>query len=185
MYFCYNYCLATYLDWFPTYLTQYRHYNLKQMGFYASLPLLAGTVGDLAGGWLSDAMVRATSNVKQSRRVVAVAGFLLAAAGIIPATLTQDPQTCVIWSCIAFFGLEITVGVSWAIPLDIGGDCAGSVSSVMNMCGNIGGAISPAALAYLVKAYGWNVPFLVASALCAIAAVLFYTKIDASRRIEV
>jgi sugar phosphate permease len=76
------------------------------------------------------------------------------------------------------------VGVSWAIPLDIGGDCAGSVSSVMNMCGNIGGAISPAALAYLVKAYGWNVPFLVASALCAIAAVLYYTKIDASRHIE-
>jgi sugar phosphate permease len=185
MYFCYNYCLATYLDWFPTYLNQYRHYNLKQMGFYASLPLLAGTVGDLAGGWLSDAMLRATSNVKQSRRVVAVAGFLVAAAGIIPATLTQDPQTCVVWSCIAFFGLEITVGVSWAIPLDIGGDCAGSVSSVMNMCGNIGGAISPAALAYLVKAYGWNVPFLVASASCAIAAALYYTKIDAGRRIEV
>ena len=53
---------------------------------------------------------------------------------------------------MAFFGLEMTVGVSWAIPLDIGGDFAGSVSSVMNMCGNIGGAISPAALAYLVQA---------------------------------
>jgi sugar phosphate permease len=185
MYFCYNYCLATYLDWFPTYLTQYRHYNLKQMGFYASLPLLAGTLGDLLGGWLSDLLLRATLDVKKSRRVVAVAGFLIAAAGIIPATLTHDPQTCVIWSCIAFFGLEITVGVSWAIPLDIGGDCAGSVSSVMNMCGNIGGAISPAALAYLVKAYGWNVPFLVASALCAIAGMLFYTKIDASRHIEI
>jgi sugar phosphate permease len=184
MYFCYNYCLATYLDWFPTYLHQHRGYDLKQMGFYASLPLLAGTVGDLAGGWVSDILLRSTSNVRQSRRVVAVAGFLVAAAGIIPATLTSDPQTCVVWSCIAFFGLEITVGVSWAIPLDIGGDCAGSVSSVMNMCGNIGGAISPAALAYLVKAYGWNVPFLVASMLCAIAAVLYYTKIDASRRIE-
>ena len=107
----------------------------------------------------------------------------VAAAGILPATLTTDPQTCVLWSCIAFFGLELTVGVAWAIPLDIGGDCAGSVSSVMNMCGNIGGAISPAALAYLVKAYGWNVPFLVASSLCAIAAAL-YAKIDASRRIE-
>jgi sugar phosphate permease len=182
MYFCYNYCLSTYLDWFPTYLHQYRGYDLKRMGFYASLPLLAGTVGDLAGGWLSDILLRITSNVKRSRRVVAVAGFLLASAGIIPATLTHDPQTCVMWSCIAFFGLEITVGVSWAIPLDIGGDCAGSVSSVMNMCGNIGGAISPAALAYLVKAYGWNVPFLVASSLCAIGAAI-YGKIDASRRI--
>jgi sugar phosphate permease len=184
MYFCYNYCLSTYVDWFPTYLHQHRGYDLKQMGFYASLPLLAGTVGDLVGGWLSDVLLRITSNVKQSRRVVAVAGFLLAAAGIVPATLTTDPQTCVLWSCIAFFGLEITVGVSWAIPLDIGGDCAGSVSSVMNMCGNIGGAISPAALAYLVKAYGWNVPFLVASSLCVIGAVLYSTRIDASRRIE-
>jgi MFS transporter, ACS family, glucarate transporter len=184
MYFCYNYCLSTYLDWFPTYLHQYRNYDLKRMGLYASLPLLAGTVGDLAGGWLSDILLRATSDVKQSRRVVGVAGFLLASAGIIPATLTHDPQTCVVWSCIAFFGLEITVGVSWAIPLDIGGDCAGSVSSVMNMCGNIGGAISPAALAYLVKAYGWNVPFLVASALCAMGAIIYYTKIDANRPIE-
>jgi sugar phosphate permease len=184
MYFCYTYCLSTYLDWFPTYLHQYRGYDLKQMGFYASLPLLVGTVGDLAGGWFSDVLLHRTANVKRSRRVVAVGGFLLAAAGIIPATLTTDPQTCVAWSCIAFFGLEITVGVSWAIPLDIGGDCAGSVSSVMNMCGNIGGAISPAALAYLVKAYGWNVPFLVASMLCAIAAVLYFTKIDASRPVE-
>ena len=183
MYFCYNYCLATYLDWFPTYLHQYRGYDLKRMGFYASLPLLAGTVGDLAGGWLSDVLLRRTMNVKRSRRVVAVGGFLVAAIGIIPATLTMDPQTCVAWSCIAFFGLEITVGVSWAIPLDIGGDCAGSVSSVMNMCGNIGGAIAPTALAYLVKAYGWNVPFLVASMLCTIGALL-YGKIDASRRIE-
>jgi sugar phosphate permease len=183
MYFCYNYCLATYLDWFPTYLHQSRGYDLKRMGFYASLPLLAGTVGDLAGGWFSDILLRMTSNVKLSRRVVAAAGFLLAAGAILPATLTTDPQTCVMWSCIAFFGLEVTVGVSWAIPLDIGGDCAGSVSSVMNMCGNIGGAISPAALAYLVKAYGWNVPFLVASSLCVIGAVL-YTRIDASRRME-
>lgn len=183
MYFCYNYCLATYLDWFPTYLNQYRGYTLKRMGLYASLPLLAGTVGDLLGGWISDALLKRTSNVKRSRRIVAVTGFLIAACGIIPATLTNDPQICVVWSCIAFFGLEITVGVSWAIPLDIGGDCAGSVASVMNMCGNIGGAISPAALAYLVKGYGWNVPFLVASSLCVIGAAL-YGKIDASRRIE-
>ncbi len=104
MYFCYNYCLSTYLDWFPTYLKEYRGYDLKRMGFYASLPLLAGTVGDLAGGWLSDVLLRRTLNVKRSRRVVGVGGFIVAAAGIIPATLTGDPQTCVAWSCIAFFG---------------------------------------------------------------------------------
>ena len=54
MYFCYQYALAVYLDWFPTYLNSHRGFDLKQMGFYASLPLLAGTLGDLAGGWFSD-----------------------------------------------------------------------------------------------------------------------------------
>jgi len=182
MYFCYNYCLSTYLDWFPTYLKEFRGYTLAQMGFYASLPMLAGTVGDLAGGWLSDILLRRTSNVNRSRRVVAISGFLIGAIAILPATLTANPKICVALSCLAFFGIEITVGVSWAIPLDIGGDCAGSVSSVMNMCGNIGGAISPTALAYLVKAYGWNVPFLVTSGLC-LAAALLYGKIDAGKRI--
>ena len=100
----------------------------------------------------------------------------------MPATFTASPTASVWYTCIAVFGLETTVGVSWAIPLDIGGDYAGSVSAVMNTCGNIGGAISPALLAYLVRSYGWNVPFVVASALCVAAAMLF-GRIDATRRI--
>jgi sugar phosphate permease len=182
MYFCYQYALAVYLDWFPTYLNTHRGFDLRQMGFYASLPLLAGVVGDLAGGWFSDLLLRRTGNVTRARRIVGIAGFLIAALGIIPATLTHDAKLCVAFSCLAFGGLELTVGVSWAIPLDIGGDFAGCTASVMNMCGNIGGAISPALLAYLVTGFGWDVPFFVTSALCIIGA-LIYAKIDASKRI--
>ena len=182
MYFCYQYALAVYLDWFPTYLNTHRGFNLKQMGFYASLPLLAGTLGDLAGGWLSDLFLRRTGNVTHARRIVGIAGFIIAAVGILPATLTHDPKLCVAFSCLAFGGLELTVGVSWAIPLDIGGDFAGCTASVMNMCGNIGGAISPALLAYLVRGFGWDVPFFVTSVLCVFGAII-YAKIDASKRI--
>jgi sugar phosphate permease len=109
-------------------------------------------------------------------------GFLMAAAFILPATFTSSSTTCVWYTCLALFGLESTVGVSWAIPLDIGADYAGSVSAVMNTCGNIGGAISPALLAYLVRDYGWNVPFVFTAVLCLIAAALF-SRIDATRRI--
>ena len=182
MYFCYGYGLAVYLDWFPTYLRDHRGFTLAQMGFFASLPLLAGTVGDLAGGWISDILAKRGGNLKRGRQVVAISGFLLASIGIVPATLTADPYLSVAFSCLAFFGLELTVGVSWAIPLDVGGDFAGSVSAVMNTMGNIGGAISPTVLAYLVEGYGWNAPFLVASALCLAGAIL-YLKIDATRRI--
>ncbi|MDX1980680.1 MAG: MFS transporter [Bryobacteraceae bacterium] len=182
MYFCYGYCLAVYLDWFPTYLNSHRGFDLKKMGFYASLPLFAGTLGDLLGGWASDRIGERTGNLRMARKVVAITGFLIAAASILPATFTKDPYISVLFSCIALFGLELTVGVSWAVPLDVGGDFAGSVSSVMNTCGNIGGAISPTLLAYLVNAYGWDRPFVVASALC-LAAALLFARIDASKQI--
>jgi len=182
MYFLYGYCLSVYLDWFPTYLNAHRGFSLTRMGIFASLPLLAGTAGDLLGGSLSDWLAARGSSLTVARRAVAMGGFLIAGASILPATLTSNPEWSVVYSCAAFFGLELTVGVSWAIPLDIGGDFAGSVSAVMNTCGNIGGAISPALLAYLVGAYGWDVPFLVAASLCLLAAVL-HLKIDAGRSI--
>lgn len=180
-YFCYTYALSTYLDWFPTYLKEYRRYSLTQMGFYAMLPLLAGTAGDFIGGWVSDIRVRQTSNLN-SRRLIAIAGFAIGATAIVPATLTNTPGLCVLFTCLALFGIELTVGVSWAIPLDIAGDRAGSVSSLMNTCGQIGGAISPTALAYAVKLYGWNVPFFITAGLCALGAAL-YCKIDIERKV--
>ena len=143
MYFCYGYAIDIYLDWFPKYLNEHRGFNLTQMGMYASLPLLAGAAGDLLGGTVSDRCAKRFGNLKVARRAVALAGFLLAAVFILPATFTQHSTASVLYSCVAVFGLEVTVGVSWAIPLDIGGDYAGSVASVMNTFGNLGSAVSP------------------------------------------
>jgi sugar phosphate permease len=182
MYFCYNFNLNVYNDWFPTYLHDSRGMTLAKMGIYASLPLFAGTLGDIAGGSFSDLVLKRTANVNLARRWVAIAGFILSAAATIPAIFARDPRVSVAFYCAAFFGLEWTVGISWAVPLDIGGDFAGSVSAVMNTLGNLGGAISATVVTYAASRYGWNSPFLITSALCLIAAVL-YLKIDSSRRI--
>ncbi len=182
MYFCYGYAISVYLDWFPKYLNDHRGFDLGAMGLYASLPLFAGTLGDLLGGWLSDVRAKRSGNLGAARRGVAMTGFLLAAASILPATFTGNAVASVWYTCVAVFALELTVGVSWAIPLDIGGDYAGSVSAVMNMGGNVGGALSPAALAYLVRGYGWEAPFVFTSALCLVAAALF-VRINATKRI--
>jgi sugar phosphate permease len=127
MYFCYNYSLSVYVDWFPTYLREARGMTLAQMGFYASLPLLAGTAGDLLGGWCSDIVLKRTNNVNLARRWVAIAGFAVCALATVPAALASDVQTSVAFYSLAFFSLEWTVGISWAVPLDIGGDFAGSL----------------------------------------------------------
>jgi MFS transporter, ACS family, glucarate transporter len=182
MYFCYAYNLSVYLVWFPKYLNDHRGFNLHQMGYYASLLLLSATVGDVFGGWISDLWARRSFDLRTARRLVGAGGFLLSALSMIPASLTSDPLTSVWFSCLAIFGLESTVGVSWAITLDIGADSAGSVSAVMNTCGNIGGAIGSALSAYLVVYLGWKAPFLVMAGLSFLAAVL-YLQINASQRL--
>ena len=53
MYFCYGYALNMFLAYYPKYLEAARGYTLKEMGFFASLPLAAGVVGDICGGVFS------------------------------------------------------------------------------------------------------------------------------------
>ena len=180
MYFCYAYNVGVYLTWFPKYLSDHRGFSLQKMGLYASLPLLAGTVGDLCGGWISDILARRVFDIKMARRVVAVVGFLLAAVSIVLASLTADPLKSVFYSCFGMLGLELTVGVSWAVTIDIGGESAGSVSALMNTFGNTGGATASVLTGYLVQAAGWNLPFLIVSGLSVVAALLFI-RIDAGR----
>ncbi|AJP72675.1 MFS transporter [Sphingomonas hengshuiensis] len=184
MYFCYAYCINIFLTWFPTYLHDARGFDIAMMGMMASMPLMAGVLGDLAGGWFSDRLVRRGTGLKMARRAVAVAGFLVAAVMIPLAASMADPVSSVACFCLALFGLELTVGVSWAVTLDIGGDYAGSVSAVMNTLGNIGAAIAAAVTGYIVASSGWFAAFSVLAVLCVIAALLFLV-IDASQRLHV
>jgi sugar phosphate permease len=183
MYAFYGYNIGIYLSWFPKYLSDAHDVSLKTMGVYASLPLLAGVAGDVAGGWISDLICKGTGNLRLARRVVAVFGFLLAATAMIAACLSAgEPIVAVLWFCAAVFGLELTVGVSWAVALDIGDEFAGSVSAVMNTGGNLGATVAAAATGYIVTAYGWNEAFYVLAFL-SVAAALLFLKIDATQRV--
>jgi MFS family permease len=152
------------------------------MGLFASLPLMAGVVGDITGGWVSDRLLHRWGHVTLARRVVAVVGFLLAAVAIPAGVLSASPLVSVAWFALAVFGLELTVGVSWALTLDVGGIFAGSVSAVMNTFGNIGGALAAVITGYILHWSGWNAAMFVLAALSAIGALLFL-RIDASRPI--
>src|SRR5215469_12441337 len=66
-YFCFFYGAYFYLTWFPTYLIEYRHLPLKDVGVLASVPLIAAMIGDLAGGLLTDALLRKTGRLTWSR----------------------------------------------------------------------------------------------------------------------
>ena len=87
MYACYGYSIGIYLSWFPKYLVDAHGFSLTQMGFYASLPLMAGVAGDIAGAALGSYMVWEARNLGMSKwQMTRMAGnvgvdFLL---GLIP-----------------------------------------------------------------------------------------------------
>jgi MFS family permease len=172
MYFCYGWVLWLYMLWLPTYFIEARHFTAIKTGLATSIPLLAATVTNVAGGWISDKLARRWSDLRRGRTRVSVIGFAIAGLALIPGVLVQNNVISLAWITVALAGLELTVAVSWAICLDIGGEFTGSVSSIMNMLGNIGGAIAAVVIGYLSTLLGWNWPFLTASVLCVIAALL-------------
>jgi sugar phosphate permease len=177
-YFTYLYCLWIFLSWLPSYLVSYRGFTLLKMGSYASLPLGAGVLGDAVGGWLTDFLLMKTGSVKFARRSVAIMGMLGCAFCILPAAFTASPLTAVYCLTGAMFFLETIIGPSWAVPMDIGGEYSGTVSGMMNMGGQIGGALSPTVFGFLVARGSWVEPFVIAACLLFIGAGIWAFWID-------
>jgi sugar phosphate permease len=182
-YFTYVYCLWIFLTWLTKYLIDVRHFTLLKGGLLASLPLWAGVIGDTVGGLATDWLLRRTGNAKLARSSVAITGLLGCAVFIVPAALTEDPYVAVACLTASMFFLECTIGPSWAVPMDTGGKYSGTVSGMMNMAGNFGGAISPIVFGYLAYGDKWQAPFIVAAGLLVVGAAIWAFWIDPNKAI--
>jgi sugar phosphate permease len=182
-YFTYVYCLWIFLTWLTKYLIDVRHFTLLKGGLLASLPLWAGVIGDTVGGLATDWLLRRTGNPRLARSGVAITGLLGCAVFIVPAALTDDPYLAVGCLTVSMFFLECTIGPSWAVPMDTGGKYSGTVSGMMNMAGNIGGALSPIVFGYLAVGDKWEAPFIVAAGLLVIGAGIWAFWIDPTKPI--
>jgi sugar phosphate permease len=177
-YFTYVYCLWIFLSWLPSYLIEYRHFTLLKVGIFGSLPLWAGVVGDTFGGVATDWLLLKTGRTKLARRLVAIVGMLGCAVFIVPAALAENAVTAIACLTAAMFFLECTIGPSWAVPMHVGGTYSGTVSGMMNMAGNIGGALSPIVFGILVQYGSWQAPFIVAAALLVFGAAVWAFWLD-------
>src|ERR1700674_3292075 len=160
-YGCFFYGTYFFLTWYPTYLQEYRHFSLKSLGFVASLPLFAGMVGDIVGGSLSALVSRRTARLKLARRIVAVPGLLASGALLIPTATTHNAWTAVTCLAISFFSFELVIGPAWAVPMDVGGEYSGTVSSVMNTAGALAASVSPVVFGFFAQRGSWIAPFFV------------------------
>ncbi|MHB1936738.1 MAG: MFS transporter [Acidobacteriaceae bacterium] len=182
-YGCFFYGVYFFLSWYPTYLEVYRHFSLKSLGFVASIPLFAAMAGDVLGGSISDWVYRRTGRLKFSRRIVAAPAMLIAGLFLIPTALSQHPWMAVLFLALSFFFLDMALGPSWAVAMDVGGEFSGTVSSIMNSAGAIGASVSPIVFGFFVQRGSWVVPFLVTAGMLAGGALVWAFLIDPDKSV--
>jgi ACS family D-galactonate transporter-like MFS transporter len=170
-----NCTLVFFLTWFPTYLATERHMGFIKVGFYAVLPFIAGAIGVMLGGVISDMLLRRTGSANIARKAPMVAGLLLAAT-IMTANFVDSNLAVIAILSIAFFGQGL-VGLGWAVITDIAPKKAmGLAAGVFNLATNMAGIITPLAIGFIVKATGsfvWALTLVAALALTGVFAYLF------------
>jgi ACS family glucarate transporter-like MFS transporter len=167
----FTFCYVTYIffSWFFIYLSRVRGLDLKSSALYSMLPFLAMVGGALLGGWVADWIT-----VHVSRRLgrcgVAAFGLLLASVFLALATQVESARVASIVLAGGAGAIYLSQSAFWAVTADIAGKSAGTVSGLMNMGGQLGGAITASLTPWIAEHFGWTASFLTAAVVCLVGS---------------
>ena len=152
-----QYCINTltyfFLTWFPVYLVQERHMTILKAGFIAALPAVAGFIGGVLGGVISDKLIKRGHSISLARKTPIVGGMLLSMTMIICNYVSADWVVVAVMSA-AFFGKGIGA-LGWAVVADTSPKEAGGLSGALfNTFGNAAGITTPIVIGYILQATG-------------------------------
>jgi len=148
-----NSTLVFFLTWFPTYLATERHMAWLKVGIFAVLPFIAASVGVVAGGQVSDFLLRRTGNATLARKLPIIAGLLLASC-IVAANFLDDNALVIAVLSVAFFGQGM-VNLGWTLITDVAPKpLIGLTGGVFNLCANLAGIVTPLVVGFIVASTG-------------------------------
>jgi len=180
--FCYIYVYTFFQTWFHTFLVRGRHVP-ERLFWLSSLPYLVGACGNLAGGAMSDAMVRRLGSTN-GRRFVGVTALGIAAASLLAATLTRAPVITIALLSLAYGAITVQQSSAFGVCLDLSHRSAGTMVGVFNTVCQLGGLVGSVAFGYIVERFGsYDAPFLPMTALLLLGAAVWW-RIDASQELN-
>lgn len=143
------------LAWIPTYLLSVKKFSVMNMGFVAAAPWVGAVIGNLLGGLVSDRLLAKRRKPGMMLSALATAGMMFA--------LINSPADPVGYGLLLFAtGVLLSFGFSayMAYPMGVADKQTFPIaSSVVNMGGQIGGAIAPLATGMLLDTLGWSYVF--------------------------
>jgi len=145
-----------FFDWWPSYLHQQRHFELDAAGSITAGFEIAGLLGSLAAGYLSDRWFKGKRNPVCLLYLAATGAAILAYWKLPPGGFWQEAALV---GAVGFFiyGPQFLVGVMVADL--VGKESAASAIGLTGFFGYLSGIASGWGLGSLVESYGWQASF--------------------------
>jgi sugar phosphate permease len=173
--------MAFFYTWFATFLQETRGVNLAEAGFMTGAVGLGAMTGGILGGLFSDWLLRRTGNRRLSRQGIAVAGLSLCSALVLISAGIASREVALGVITLGAFAATFGGVSGYTVAIEFGGRRVATIFSVMNMCGNIGAALFPAAVGTLIDATGdWNLVLYLFAGILALDA-LFWALLNPRR----
>ena len=148
------------LFWLPKYLYDARHFDIKQVSYYAWIPYAASGIGSFLGGYFSSSLLRRGMSIDQARKIVlGLSAALMPVVMLVP--LVPVHLALALFS-VAFFCQQSWSGLVMTVPADILPlSAVGTVSGFVGFGGAIGGALFGIVAGYLLQhGVGYQILFV-------------------------
>jgi ACS family glucarate transporter-like MFS transporter len=169
-YFSFGYIAWVFFSWFYLYMAQARGFDLKSSARYTMLPFLSMTVFCLAGGVLSDFLVR-RNGLRVGRCYLASVALVLTAVFLVLGSQVHNPRLAAFILAGGAGALYLSQSSFWSASADIAGQSSGVFSSLVNMGGQLGGALTASLTPWIAEHFGWTTSFGTAAGLALLGAV--------------
>jgi MFS transporter, ACS family, hexuronate transporter len=148
------------LFWLPKYLYDARHFDVKQVSYYAWIPYAASGVGSFLGGYFSSYLLRRGHSLDKARKIAL--GLSAAFMPVVMLVPLVPVQLAILLFSIAFFCQQSWSGLIMTLPADIYPlSAVGTVSGYVGFGGAIGGAIFGIVAGYLLgHGFGYGTLFV-------------------------
>jgi ACS family glucarate transporter-like MFS transporter len=172
-YFSFGYIAWVFFSWFFLYMAQARGFDLKSSARYTMLPFLSMTVFCLAGGLLSDFLVR-RNGLRVGRCYLASVALVLTAVFLVVGSQVHSPRLAALVLAGGAGTLYLSQSSFWSASADIAGQSSGVFSSLVNMGGQLGGALTASLTPWIAEHFGWTTSFNTAAGLALLGAVCWW-----------
>lgn len=171
----YLYAYFFFVSWLPGYLVLERKMTLLQSGIASALPFWAGLLGTLIGGWLGDRLIQRGVTTTVSRKSIIGAGLTASTVLVVATAYVKQDWLAVTLLTLSVCSLRFATGSVNSLPIDLAPlGAVGSLTSIQNFFGNVGGLLAPIITGRLVNVTGsFFIAFVVAGGMALFGAISY------------